>query len=75
MLVNASFKYGVALFAALTMFGAAARAEPINFSTSLSANGITLDTFTLPVTSQGNAFPTQNIAGERPASSWGGPCV
>jgi hypothetical protein len=56
--MNASIKYGVALVAALAMFGTAAQAALITNSPTIVSGGITFSDFRITLTGQGDRAPT-----------------
>jgi hypothetical protein len=59
--MNASIKYGVALVAALAMFGTTAQAALIETNPTIVSGGITFSDFTAVVTGQGDRGPTTNV--------------
>jgi hypothetical protein len=60
--MNASIKYGAALVAALAMFGAAAQAAPISTNPTIQSGAYTFSDFTIALTRQGAAAPTDPAA-------------
>ena len=60
--MNASIKYGAALVAAFAMFGAAAQAAPISSNPTFTSGDLTFSNFTVAVTNQGAAAPTDPSA-------------